>query len=154
MAEIVGLAASIVQLGGAGVKLSIELHNFITATARADKDVYDLAEELDATSSTLDHVGSTLRARHIRTLASPKAIKHATKIVQRCKVIFDEVQDIIGKRWKANKHGEKKLTWVGKLSWPLEKEKVELLRQRLDSLKLDLSLLLNVLQLAQEELQR
>ena len=46
MAEIVGLAASIVQLGGAGVKLSIELHNFITATARADKDALDLADSV------------------------------------------------------------------------------------------------------------
>lgn len=154
MAEIVGLAASIVQLGGAGVKLSIELHNFTTATARADKDALDLAEDLDTTSSTLDHVGSTLRARHIRPLASPKAIEHATKIVHRCETVFNEVQDILKKRQKVNKQGDTIFTLAGKLSWPFEKEKVELLRRRLESLKLDLSLLLDVLHLAQGELQR
>ncbi|KAF3031512.1 hypothetical protein E8E11_000362 [Didymella keratinophila] len=153
MAEIVGLAASIVQLGGAGVELSIKLHNFVTSTARADKDILDLAEDLDSTGSALDHVGSTLRAKNIRTLASSQATNVALKIVKRCESIFAEVQYIIQKRWKVDKHGHETLTLAGKLSWPLKEQRVELIRKRLDSLKLSLSLLLDVLKLRQGEAQ-
>ncbi|KAF3036571.1 hypothetical protein E8E12_005903 [Didymella heteroderae] len=153
MAEIVGLAASIVQLGGAGVELSIKLHNFVKSATNANKEVVDLIEDLDSTGSALDHVGTTLRARHMRALASPQASNVAAKIIARCELIFTEVEELIQKRMKADKHGNEMLTFSGKLGWPLKEKQVELVRRRLDSLKLSLSLLFSTIKLAQEESQ-
>lgn len=94
-----------------------------------------------------------MRAKGIRALASPQATDVATKIVKRCELIFAEVQEIIQKRRKVEKHGHETLTLAGKLSWPLNQQIVELIRGRLDSLKLSLSLLLDVLQLGQAKAQ-
>ncbi|KAF9701185.1 hypothetical protein EKO04_000945 [Ascochyta lentis] len=153
MAEIIGLAASIVQLGGAGAELSIKLYNFVNSATRADRDMIDLAEDLDSTGSALNHIGRTLRAKDIQARTSPQAIKDATKLKRRCELVFVEIQDIIQKRQKIGKDGKESLTLAGKMGWPLKEQRVELLRRRLDSLKLSLSLLLDVLKLSQGEAQ-
>jgi hypothetical protein len=42
MAEVVGLATSIIQIVGAGAKLSVALYNFATSAVRADQDIRDI----------------------------------------------------------------------------------------------------------------
>lgn len=153
MAEIVGLAASIVQLGGAGAELSIKLYNFVNSAAKADLDIIDLAEDLDSTGSALGHIGKIPEAKDIQALASRQAIDDAAKIKKRCELVFTEVKEMIGKRRKVGKDGKETLTLAGKIGWPLKEQRVELLRRRLDSLKLSLSLLLDVLKFAQGEAQ-
>ena len=153
MAEIMGLAASIVQLGGAGAELSIKLYNFAKSATKADHDIIDLVEDLDSTGSALNHIGKTLELEDIQARANEQAINDAANIKRRCELVFAEVQEIISKRKKVGRDGKETLTFAGKISWPLKEQRVELLRRRLDSLKLSLSLLLDVLKFAQAEAQ-
>lgn len=153
MAELVGLAASIVQLGGAGTELSKALYNFVSSAARADTEIKDLAGDVKLTCRALDRVGDTLRteARSSGSMLKREAIDEAEEIKLRCESIFTEISEIFERRWIRDKDGKRILSILGKVAWPLKEQKVELLRRRLESLKLSLLLLLNVLQLAHEQ---
>jgi hypothetical protein len=151
MADIVGLAASIVQLGGAGVELSKSLYIYVSSAVRAESEINDLAGDVKLTCSALERVGQTLQSEETSSALTQRAVNDAEEIKQRCQSVFAEISVIFEKRWKLDGNGRRKLSVLGKASWPLKEQKVELLRRRLDSLKLSLSLLLSVLQLAHEQ---
>ncbi|KAI4671417.1 uncharacterized protein J4E88_009082 [Alternaria novae-zelandiae] len=149
MAEVIGLAASIIQIAGAGAKLSVALYNFTNSAARADQDVKDIADDVELTSNALESVGRVFESEEAGSIVSKKAIQDANNIIKKCQSVFDEVSEIVEKRRKTAKDGKKSLSAMGKLAWPMKEQRVELNRRRLESLKNSLVLLLHVLQLAQ-----
>ncbi|KAI4694822.1 hypothetical protein J4E81_006423 [Alternaria sp. BMP 2799] len=149
MAEVVGLAASIIQIAGAGAKLSVALYNFTNSAARADQDVKDIADDVELTSNALESVGRVFESEEAGSIVSKKAVQDANNIIKKCQSVFDEVSEIVEKRRKTAKDGKKSLSVMGKLAWPMKEQRVELNRRRLESLKNSLVLLLHVLQLAQ-----
>ncbi|KAI4931388.1 hypothetical protein J4E85_003980 [Alternaria conjuncta] len=149
MAEVIGLAASIIQIAGAGAKLSVALYNFTNSAARADQDVKDIADDVELTSNALESVGRVFESEEAGSIVSKKAIQDANNIIKKCQSVFDEVSEIVEKRRKTAKDGKKSLSVMGKLAWPMKEQRVELNRRRLESLKNSLVLLLHVLQLAQ-----
>ncbi|KAI4633926.1 uncharacterized protein J4E87_001093 [Alternaria ethzedia] len=149
MAEVIGLAASIIQIAGAGAKLSVALYNFTNSAARADQDVKDIADDVELTSNALESVGRVFESEEAGSIVSKKAIQDANNIIKKCQSVFDEVSEIVEKRRKTAKDGKKSLSVMGKLTWPMKEQRVELNRRRLESLKNSLVLLLHVLQLAQ-----
>lgn len=148
MAEVVGLAASILQIAGAGVKLSTALYNFASSASRADRDVADIADDVMLTANALDSVGKVFEKEDGKTVVSRRAIQDANGLIKRCDAVFGEIQEVVEKRRKVCKDGKKILSTFGKFSWPLKEQRIELLRRRLESLKNSLMLLLHVLQLA------
>jgi hypothetical protein len=148
MAELVGLTASIVSIASAGVKLSTTLYTFAESASRADQDVTDIASDVALTANVLDSVGIVLKEDETKCLASKAALNDADNIIKRCEAVFGEIRQIIEKRTKVGKDGKKTVTTLGRLAWPLKEQKVELMKRRLDSLKLSLSLLLKVLSFA------
>jgi hypothetical protein len=149
MAEIVGLAASIIQIAGAGTKLSIALYNFTDSAVRADQDIKDIADDVELTSNALASVGEVFKTEDAQSIVSKKAIQDANNIIKKCDDVFNELSGIIEKRRKIGKDGKKMLSTRGRFSWPMKEQRVELSRKRLESLKNSLVLLLHVLQLAQ-----
>ena len=149
MAEVVGLAASIIQIAGAGAKLSVTLYNFTSSAARADQDIRDIADDVELTSNALESVGKLFESEDAKSIISTKAVQDAHNIIKKCQGVFDELSEIVEKRRKKDKDGKKTLSMMGKLAWPMKEQRVELHRKRLESLKNSLVLLLHVLQLAQ-----
>ncbi|CAN9433139.1 unnamed protein product [Alternaria alternata] len=149
MAEVVGLAASIIQIAGAGAKLSVTLYNFTSSAARADQDIRDIADDVELTSNALESVGKVFESEDTKSIISKKAVQDAHKIIKKCQGVFDELSEMVEKRRKTGKDGKKTLSMMGKLAWPMKEQRVELHRKRLESLKNSLVLLLHVLQLAQ-----
>ena len=150
MAEVVGLTASIIQISGAGVKLSTALYTYIGTAVRADQDISDIAGDVALTSNVLDCVGKVFKEDDSKTVISKRAIDDASSIIKRCEGVFEEIHQLIEKRRKVNKDGKKCTSTFGKLMWPLKEQRVELLRRRLDSLKTSLLVLLEVLRFAGE----
>ncbi|CAO2653836.1 Nn.00g105690.m01.CDS01 [Neocucurbitaria sp. VM-36] len=148
MAEIVGLAASVIQIAGAGAKLSTALYNFTSSAVRADQDIRDIAGDVELTSNALESVGTVFGTEEAKTIVSKKAIQDARNIIRRCQEVFNEVSEMIEKGRKSGKDGKKSLGMMGKLAWPMKESRVELQRRRLESLKNSLILLLHVIQLA------
>jgi hypothetical protein len=149
MAEVVGLAASIIQIAGAGAKLSVTLYNFTSSAARADQDIRDIAEDVELTSNALESVGKVFESEDAKSIISKKAVQDGHNIIKKCQGVFDELSEMVEKRRKTGKDGKKTLSMMGKLAWPMKEQRVELHRKRLESLKNSLVLLLHVLQLAQ-----
>lgn len=149
MAEVIGLVASIVQIAGAGAKLSSTLYHFTASAVRADQDINDIAGDVELTSNALESVGKVFETEDAKSVVSKKAIQDANNIIKRCEAVFNDITELVEKRRNPSKDGKKSLSVMGKFSWPLKEQRVELHRRRLESLKNSLVLLLHVLQLAQ-----
>ncbi|KAF2625767.1 hypothetical protein BU25DRAFT_492674 [Macroventuria anomochaeta] len=147
--EVVGLTASIVQLGGAGAELSKALYVFLRSATRAESEIADLAEDIGSTCTALDSVKDVLKSTGTTSTFSQDAISRAFHIIRSCNTIFSEISAILEKGRKTQQDGTKRVTFWGKCSWPLKEKDVRDLSRRLQGLKLSLLLLLNVLQLAQ-----
>ncbi|OAL51615.1 hypothetical protein IQ07DRAFT_678787 [Pyrenochaeta sp. DS3sAY3a] len=149
MAELFGVAAGIIQIAGAGAKLSTALYNFTSSAVRADQEIRDIAGDVELTSNALSSVGEVFKTEDARSIVSKKAIQDANAIIKRCEEVFGEITEMVDKRRKVGEDGKKKVNFVGKIMWPMKEQRVELNRRRLESLKNSLVLFLHVLQLAQ-----
>jgi hypothetical protein len=151
MAEAVGLAASILQLAGAGTKLSIALYNFTNSAAHADRDVKYISDDVELTINALESVGKVFQTQNAEFIVSKKAIQDANNLIRKCEDVFKEISGIVEKRMRTDKDGKRSLSVRGILSYPMKEPRIELNRRRLESLKNSLMLLLHVLQLAQSQ---
>lgn len=148
MAEVIGLAASIIQIAGAGAKLSTTLYKFVDSATRADQEINDIAGDVEITANALDSVGRVFENEEAHSIISKKAIQDANNLIKRCEVVFQEINEVIEKRRKPGKDGKQGLSVRGKFSWPMKEQRIQILRGRLESLKNSLILLFHVLQLA------
>ncbi|KAF2622894.1 hypothetical protein BU25DRAFT_414877 [Macroventuria anomochaeta] len=151
MAEVVGLAASIIQIGGAGTKLSIELYNFISTAARADSEITNIAGDVKLTSKVLGDVGKVLVSDDAKKLVNQDAIQHAKELIRQCEEVFNELSDVVEKGRKPGTDGKSRVSFRAKMGWPMKEQRVELLRRRLETLKSSLLVLFYVLQLAHDK---
>ena len=148
MAEVVGLAASIIQIAGAGASLSKALYSYVGSAACADQQISDIAGDVEITSNALNNVGEVFKNESSLSIVSKTAIQDATSLIKRCESVFGAIQNVIDKRRKPAKDGKKSLSVLGKLAWPLKEQKIQVLQSRLESLKNSLVLLFHVIQLA------
>jgi hypothetical protein len=150
MAEFTGLAASLIQIAGAGVQLSTSLYNVVGSANRADPDIADIADDVRLTATTLDSIGKEFEREAGTCFVSRKAVQDAKSLVERSEAVFAEIRQSIEKSKKTVKDGKKTST-VGKLSWSMTEPRVGLMRKRLENLKISVQLLLQVNLLASEQ---
>ncbi|KAF3045777.1 hypothetical protein E8E11_005211 [Didymella keratinophila] len=141
MAEVVGLAASVLQIGGAGAKLSVELYNFISTASRADKEVMYIADDVELTSNVLSEVGRVLAGDDAKKLVNQKAVQHAKDLIKQCEEVFNKLNDVVQRARRPDGNGKLRIGFRAKMSWPMKEQRVELLRRRLETLKSSLQVL-------------
>ena len=152
MAEAIGLAASIIQIAGAGTKLSTSLYNFASSAVRADREVEDLANDVANTSMVLSSVGRLFEGDKTKNIIKKEAIQHAKNLIDQCERIFADINKVVDKRRCISKDGKKaRLTFRGKMGWPLKEQKLQFQKARLESLKSSLNTLLQVIELAESQ---
>jgi hypothetical protein len=148
MAEI-GLLASVLQVAGAGLKLSQTLYQYADSVASADRRVKDIATEVELTSRIIEELGTLFELQETSQLLSQNALNTANKTVRECSSVFTELEAAL-KKTKKNT--------LGRLMLPFRESKIELLRRHIDTLKSTLQLLLQVLvhahQVAAQKLSR
>lgn len=135
MAEI-SLIASVIQVAGAGLKLSQTLYQYADTVASADRRIKDIAKEVQLTSFVIDELGHIFKQDQSSTLLSENAIKTAKETVQECSTVFTEL-DASLKKTKKNA--------LGRFMLPFRETKIDLLRNHIDKLKSTLQLLMQVL---------
>jgi hypothetical protein len=149
MAEI-SLIASILQIAGSGLKLSISLYAFAETVSGADKEIKHIAKDVSLTSAVLKELGTSLADDKQGMVASDNAIKTALEVVAKCSEVFHDIETTLQKgttKAGGDKHGIGRLH-LEKFKWPFLQPKMELLRSNLESLKSTLTLMLNVLSYA------
>ncbi|KAI4936758.1 uncharacterized protein J4E92_001483 [Alternaria infectoria] len=136
MAEVVGLVASVVQLAGAGLKLSQTLYQYADGVASADRRIKDIANEVKLTSFVIQELGAIFERDETANLISENAVRTANETIKECFAVFTELELKINK----GKPGK-----MGRLMLPFKDNKIELLRSQIDKLKSTLELLMQVL---------
>ncbi|KAI4960058.1 hypothetical protein J4E86_001677 [Alternaria arbusti] len=136
MAEVVGLVASVVQLAGAGLKLSQTLYQYADGVASADRRIKDIANEVKLTSFVIQELGAIFERDETANLISENAVRTANETIKECFAVFTELELKINK----GKPGK-----MGRLMLPFKDNKIELLRNQIDKLKSTLELLMQVL---------
>lgn len=136
MAEV-GLVASVLQLAGFGLKLSISLYSFAETVSSADKDVKHIAKDVSLTSAVLNELGENLKKDKRNGIASDNAIKTAREVVHECSEVFREIDTALEK--------DSVKFSLAKFKWPFQLRRMELLRTNLERLKSTLILMLHVL---------
>jgi hypothetical protein len=148
MAEI-GLIASVIQVAGAGLKLSQTLYQYADGVATADRRIKDIAKEIQLTSFVVEELGSVFRQDETSTLMSENAVKTAHATMKECSSVFAEIDATLQKTKK---------NALGRFMLPFRDNKIELLRNHIDKLKSTLQLLMQVLthahQIAAKKLDR
>lgn len=135
MAEI-GLVASVLQVAGAGLKLSQTLYQYADGVTTADRRIKDIAKDLQLTSFVIEELSNIFQLESSSTVLSEKAIKTAHDTVKECAHVFVEINKAITKTKKNS---------LGKFLLPFRDPKLELLRSNIDRLKSNLQLLMQVL---------
>jgi hypothetical protein len=136
MAEI-GLIASVVQVAGAGLKLSQTLYQYADSVSSADRRIKDIAKEVQLTSFVIRELGDVFESDQSSAVLSKNAIKTAGETINECSTVFTELDLALNKT--------RRNTTFGKFKFPFREPKIELLRSHIDKLKSTLQLLMQVL---------
>ncbi|KAF2095995.1 hypothetical protein NA57DRAFT_59055 [Rhizodiscina lignyota] len=143
------MAASLTGLATAGIKLSAVLYDYCRSVSQADANASNIAREVELTSNTLKSVGNVFQQHDIEGSVSPGAIDDVRGFIHQCESIFQEVQQLTNRTTRRQLDGRPRLPTLHKFLWPITREpQIELLQRRLESLKTNLTLMLEVLSFA------
>lgn len=139
------IIASIVGVAGAGFRLSLLLNAVGTQITNAECDIHNIAKGISLFSLMLKQVGKTMEES--RTVATQSAIDTASEIRDQSQVIFDEIRNMVNLAQAKDENGRIRISIPQGVKWCFKKQKVQYLLGQLESLKLSLSIMLQVLQM-------
>src|SRR2546423_387958 len=145
--EILGIAASILQIAELGGKLSVKLFTFSRKIKNADKSISSISKDIAATGAVLQQLANELRKDERLRLCSDQAVATVKLLVDDCKKIFSELNEALDSRPSGNSYIS---GWMEKLKYPFLEPHIELLRSNLERLKSSLVVMLNVLIFAEQ----
>ena len=130
MAEVVGLAASIVGLARAAASTSLALYEFVQTIRYAKDELNALAIEASDLSTVLDHL-SVVLSQHSDCIIS-KTVETINTLIKRCERLLEEFDVTI----------ELVKVKAGHIKWLLRKRKTLEMKLSLESFKSTLSLII------------
>ncbi|MCJ1299388.1 hypothetical protein MMC08_002180 [Hypocenomyce scalaris] len=114
--------------------------------AKAGEEIYTISKGISLFSLMLKQVGLALKEAD--SVHSQEAVETARQITSQCTLVFDEIQTMVDRCQTRDGNGYMKVpNLVQRIKWCFRKGRVEYLVASLDSLKLSLSLMLQVLDL-------
>ena len=150
--EILGIAASVLQIAELGGKLSVKLFTFSRKIKNANKDIDSVSQDIAATGAVLQQLGNELTKDEKTQLCSNEAVATAQQLVEDCRKIFHELNGALdgGKGQSRNASHQLIMGWKERLKYPFLEAQIELLRSNLERLKSSLVVMLNVLIYAEQ----
>jgi hypothetical protein len=127
--EVIGAAASIIQIADAGLKLC----DYIESVASANKRLKRVSKNLETTCNVVKEIGEVFKRKETAKLVSKLAVKTACDAAEECQDVFVELRVAITKSEK------------NRLLFPLKEAKLQLLAVQLEKLKSTLNLLMTLL---------
>ncbi|KAE9981415.1 hypothetical protein EG327_006223 [Venturia inaequalis] len=127
--EVLGAAASLIQIADAGLKL----YNYIDSIASANKRITRVAKNLETTCNVVKEIGEVFQRQETARLVSKSAVKMAQDAAEECNSMFGELREAVGKSG-GNRFG-----------FPFREGRLEVLSLQLEKLKSSLLLLMALL---------
>lgn len=151
MGEPFSIAASAIQVAGAGLSVAKTLHAYVQEVKSAHKHVKAVAVEVKLTSSVLEHLGALLNENEAEKLCTKNVVTDAQDALSGCKDAFNEIDNTFKALVKAQPEGTRTVSTTARFAWPFKKGKLEALQANLERLKSTLLLMLSVLSYAREK---
>lgn len=142
--EIVGVAASILQIAEIGTQLAVKLCGFYHKLKTADQHIQNLSNNVALTSTVLRLLGDNLRKDDQARLYSTEAFTTTQHALDECRNVFTQIGDSIDQNLPKTRMRRA----AQKLSFVTREQELELLATNLERLKSTLHLMLNVIMYA------
>lgn len=141
-----GIIASIIGVAGAGFRLSLILNAVGCEVASAGIEIHSIAKSVSLFALMLKQVGATLQESD--SIHSAEAVDTAKEIKDQCELVFDEITEMLDKVQKKDEYGNSKgPSLPQKFKWCFKKQRVQYLLAQLESLKLSLIVMMQILHL-------
>lgn len=142
MAEPLSIAASIVGIGLAGVKLASSIYEVVDTLGSAKKDVESLAFDLGCFAAVVNELADIIKAPE--KIHSANLTTALRDVIAQCRNIFRDLNGMLV--WvKSNSRARR---FRAKCLWVFRKTAVDRQRANIDSLKMTLTLMLQTLKAA------
>ena len=149
MADVLGIAASILQVIQTGVQVSICLYTFAETVSSAGKAIKELYDDIQSTNKVLDQLKIILESEKLNGTASEGALADAESTVNDCLKVFNAIDELIRKHaLEPVTPTPSKTPWktrLNALKWPMIQPKVRLYRSSLQKHKTNLILMTQTL---------
>lgn len=139
------IIASIIGVAGAGFRLSLILNAVSCEVASAGFEVHSISKSVTLFAMMLKQAGNVLQSPN--SVHSHDALITAKSIADESTRVFDEINDMLDRVRTKPTNGAFSPTIEQRFKWCFKKHRVTYLLNQLESLKLSLSLLLQILQL-------
>lgn len=150
--EVLGVAASIIQIADLGARVSIKLSTFYHKVKQANENIRNLSTDVALTCTVLKQLGDNLQQDENVQLYSPDAFSVAKNIMGECDKVFRQIEsameDDLGASASANNTSSVKYhvrKAARKLHFVFLEPQLEVLQSNLDRLKSTMLLMLNVI---------
>lgn len=142
---IAGNIASILGVAGAGFRLSLLLNAVSCEVANTGLEVHSISKSVTLFSLMLKQTGNVLQAGG--SVHSREAVETAKSIADESNRVFDEIRDMLDRVTTKRPNGEIAPSIQQRFKWCFKKHRVSYLLAQLESLKLSLSVMLQIIQL-------
>lgn len=137
----------IVGVASAGFRLSLVLNAVGTGMANPDCDIHKIAKDISMFSFMLKQTAGTMRGGP-KPVASQSALDVANEISHQGQLVFDEIKSMTDLSQGRDEKGIlRSITIAEKDKWAFKKHKVQYLLGQLESLKLSLAVMLQIVQM-------
>ena len=140
-----GVIASVICVAGAGFRLSLILNAVGCQIASAGLEIHSISKGVTLFSLMLKQVGQALQAPD--SVHSAEALETAQEITNECRLVFDEIQEMLDKVTTQKGDGSLAPSIQQRFRWCFKKGRVQYLLAQLESLKMSLVVMLQILQL-------
>jgi hypothetical protein len=152
MAEIIGLAASIIAIGGAADtawKIAKNMRRLARDLGAAREDIRKFAREIEDFSLLIGSAHLSLHNLSTKSQAQTKVLQymHDQKLLKRIVAASNRVMDYIDKIWPRLKSLESSFGLLEKIKWVTRRSQVEALGPKMESVKSSLQLVVNIVTL-------
>lgn len=148
--EIIGLAASVIQIAEVGGKLSVKLFTFTRKVKTANKSIDALSQDIAATGAVLKQLGETLSKDASLKVCSQEAVNTAKTLVEDTKKVFTGLEKVIDNEEKTNNKLLNGISFKKRLKFAFLEPQIEQVQANLERLKSSLLVILNVLIFAEQ----
>lgn len=140
------IIATIMGIARAGFRLSLILNAVGVEMATADVEIQNIARAISNYAFILKQLALTLESA--KSIATQSAMETAKQIADQSQVVFDDIKDMTELDQRKDKQGNLRSIAVNqRVNWCFKQQRLQYLLGQLESLKLSLSIMLQVLQL-------
>jgi hypothetical protein len=143
--QVPGLIASIIGVAGAGFRLSLILNAVSCEVANEGLEVHSISKTVTLFSLTLKQTGINLQGPD--SVHTYEALDGVSRIADDANKVFDEFNDMLDRVRHKPSEGSSAPSIQQRFQWCFKRHRVTYLLAQLDSFKLSLSVIQQVLQL-------